>query len=153
MRRISADSVLLAVLAACAITTTGLVVRRTFVDVHPTTQRDSMIPHWRTITRGGESEGSTTSAATLIVFSDFQCPYCKNFAAVVDSIHANFPKVHIIERSFPLTSIHPRALDAAIAAACAGSAGKYWAFRHVIFNGPDLAQITSWVTPAQAAGV
>ena len=70
MRRISADSVLLAVLAACAITTTGLIVRRTFVDEHPTTLQDSMIPDWKTITRDGESEGSPTSAATLIVFSE-----------------------------------------------------------------------------------
>jgi protein-disulfide isomerase len=112
-----------------------------------------MIPDWQAIARGGESEGAASSAVTLIVFSDFQCPYCRSFAAVVDSIHTNFPNIRIVERSFPLTSIHPRALDAAVAGACAGSTGKYWSFRHIIFNIPDLAQVTSWATPAREAGV
>ena len=37
-------------------------------------------------------------------------------------------------RNLPLESIHPEALGAAVAAACAGRQGKFWAFHDVLFG-------------------
>lgn len=52
----------------------------------------------------------------LVEFLDFQCPACAVAATVVDEIKALYgDRVEIVVRHFPLTEIHPHAVDAALA--------------------------------------
>ncbi len=43
-------------------------------------------------------------------------------------------QVAVVYRHFPLTSIHPHAWRAAVAAECAGAQGKFEAFHDVLFD-------------------
>lgn len=61
---------------------------------------------------------------TLVEFLDFQCPACASAAVAVSQIKAEYgDRVDIIVRNFPLTSIHPHAVDAALAFEAAAAQG------------------------------
>jgi protein-disulfide isomerase len=65
------------------------------------------------------SLGNVNAAVTVVLFSDFQCPYCKKAAEVLRQVVSESPSnVRVIFRNYPLR-IHGWALPAARAAACA----------------------------------
>jgi protein-disulfide isomerase len=90
---------------------------------------------------GAVLRGDPTAPAVLIVFSDFQCPYCRAFA------QQTFPKILkeyvapgkllVAFRFFPL-SIHPFADPAARAALCAGEQNRFWEMHDQLFQSPQL---------------
>ncbi len=57
---------------------------------------------------------------TIYVFSDFECPICKEEAQILrQNVAATFPdKVRVVFNDFPLDAIHPWARTAAIAGRC-----------------------------------
>ncbi len=71
-------------------------------------------------TDGQPSFGPAAAPVTLVVFSDFECPFCKEEAQVLrGKVTAAFPdKVRVFFKDFPLDSIHPWARTAAIAGRC-----------------------------------
>lgn len=61
---------------------------------------------------------------TVVEFLDFQCPGCAGAAAVVAELKAEYgERIAIVARNFPLTSIHPHAVDAALAFEAAAAQG------------------------------
>jgi protein-disulfide isomerase len=64
--------------------------------------------------------GPATAPVTLVEFSDFQCPVCKEEAQVLrQNVAAKFPdKVRVVFKDFPLDAIHNWARTAAIAGRC-----------------------------------
>lgn len=69
----------------------------------------------------------TTAAdpeVTVVEFLDFQCPACAAAAAAIAEVKAEYgDRVSIAVRNFPLTSIHPHAVDAALAFEAAAAQG------------------------------
>lgn len=82
--------------------------------------------------------GDKNAPVTIIEFSDYQCPFCRrSYTQVMPQVIANFVntgKARLVFRDFPLTSIHPGALPAAMAAECADDQGKYWEMHDKIFD-------------------
>ena len=82
--------------------------------------------------------GDPNAPITIVEFSDFQCPFCARFhtqtlpAILEEYIDAG--KVNLVYRDFPLESIHPNALPAAVAAECANEQGKYWEYHDMLFE-------------------
>jgi len=66
------------------------------------------------------SFGVAGAPVVMVVFSDFQCPNCKEEAKTLrENIPANFPKeVRLYFKDFPLEQIHPWAKPAAMAGRC-----------------------------------
>ncbi|MFN4001675.1 DsbA family protein [Microcella sp.] len=61
---------------------------------------------------------------TVVEFLDFQCPACAVAASAVAELKAEYgDRVAIVVRNFPLTSIHPHAVDAALAFEAAAAQG------------------------------
>ncbi|NPA26286.1 MAG: DsbA family protein [Chloroflexi bacterium] len=81
--------------------------------------------------------GPEDAPVTIIEFSDYQCPYCRRFREqTLDKILETYgDKVRFVYRDFPLESIHPYAVSAAIAAECADEQGKFWPFHDKLFEG------------------
>jgi protein-disulfide isomerase len=80
--------------------------------------------------------GDSTAKVWMIMVSDFQCPYCKewhdeSFAALRHEYVDN-GKVRLAYYNFPL-AIHPNAVPAAEAAMCAGAQGKFWPMHDALF--------------------
>ena len=86
----------------------------------------------------GYSFGPAKAKVTIVVFSDFECPYGKQFATTIrQNVVKKYPNdVRVIFKDFPLTSIHPWAHSAAEAARCLGEQKPeaFWAFHDWIFE-------------------
>jgi protein-disulfide isomerase len=83
------------------------------------------------------SLGAVTAPATMIEYSDFQCPFCAMFRTeTFPSIKARYidsGKLRFIHRHFPLPN-HTHAMTAAQVAACAGEQGAYWRVSEALFS-------------------
>jgi protein-disulfide isomerase len=67
-------------------------------------------------------------AALLVVYSDYECPYC----AALELRLRELP-VRVVHRHFPVRSAHPRAFAAACAAEAAGRQGAFWPMHEALF--------------------
>ncbi|HID07204.1 MAG TPA: hypothetical protein EYP10_08645, partial [Armatimonadetes bacterium] len=79
--------------------------------------------------------------ATLVEYSDLQCPACKTFHEILKKLEATdsaYPEIvkniKLVYRHFPLTSIHKNALKAAFAAEAAGEQGKFFEMVDLLFE-------------------
>jgi protein-disulfide isomerase len=71
--------------------------------------------------------GPADAKVKMIIFSDFQCPYCASFYTqdVKKAMIDYKDKVQFVFKEVPL-SIHDKAVPAAMAAECANEQGKFW---------------------------
>ena len=67
-------------------------------------------------------------ARTVIVYGDYECPFC---AAVEAGLHDR--ELRVAFRHFPVRSSHPRAQAAAQAAEAAALQGAFWPFHDALF--------------------
>jgi len=83
-------------------------------------------------------KGDPNAPITMIEFSDYQCPFCgKFFFTTLPLIEKNYietGKVKFVYRDFPIPSIHPNAVPAAMAAECADDQGKFWEYHDKLFE-------------------
>jgi len=104
--------------------------------------------------------GSPDAPVTLVEYGDFQCPHCYRAHPVVMTLQkALGATLRFVFRNFPLTELHPNALDAAEAAeSVAAHEGNdaYWTMHHTIFehqqDSPDALDRAHLVRYAVAAG-
>lgn len=79
--------------------------------------------------------GTSTGAATLIEYSDFQCPACAAYYPLVERIVSDYSgSLRFVYRYFPLQQ-HAQARVSAYAAEAAGRQGKFWEMYHLLFEG------------------
>jgi protein-disulfide isomerase len=82
--------------------------------------------------------GPATAPNTVVIFSDFQCPFCKNVSSLVrEAISTErSDQVLVIFRHLPLAS-HDWSRPAALAAACAQfqSSTAFWKLHDLLFEG------------------
>jgi protein-disulfide isomerase len=110
------------------------------------------VADWREVGSRGYATGPVNATATVVVFSDFQCPFCRRFSTTLDSLRREHPEVRIVERQFPLT-MHAYAFDAAVAAECARDIGQYDGMRHSLFEHQTLVAEAQWGVLAHEAGI
>ena len=88
---------------------------------------------------GTQHVGRTSATVALVLFSDFECPFCRRFAqSVLPSLMKKYVepgKVVIGFRHFPNEAGHPLAMGASKAAYCAGKQGKFWRMHDSLFEG------------------
>ncbi len=70
-------------------------------------------------TEGNPSVGPADARVTVVIFSDFQCPHCRELSNTLATVIPEYPQVRFVFKDFPLTQIHPWAETAAIGAHCA----------------------------------
>ncbi|HEX2249464.1 MAG TPA: thioredoxin domain-containing protein [Gemmatimonadales bacterium] len=84
------------------------------------------------------SKGSAKAPVTVYEMSDFQCPYCRQFALeTFPQLEREFirtGKVRWVFINFPLTSIHQHASAAAEVAFCAGRQQSFWRVHDLLFQ-------------------
>lgn len=86
---------------------------------------------------GAVRKGNSQAKVALLIYSDFQCPFCARFAKEtwpkIDSKYVDRGQVQVAFRHFPLENIHASALGAAEAAECAGQQGHFWQMHDLLF--------------------
>ena len=89
-------------------------------------------------TEHAPSFGPPAAPVSLVIFSDFQCPKCKEEAKTIrDNIPAKFPKeVRVSFKNFPLEAIHPWAKAAAIDGRCVyrETPAAFWKFHDWMYE-------------------
>jgi protein-disulfide isomerase len=78
--------------------------------------------------RPGDHVRGPADAPLVVVYADFECPYC----AVVHE-HLRDRPLRIAFRHFPVRSKHPRAWAAASAAEAAALQGAFWPMHDALF--------------------
>ena len=91
-------------------------------------------------TGGRPEKGPKDAPITLIVFSDYECPFCRRAEPTVEQVLKAYEgKIRYVFRDYPLP-FHSKARPAAVAANCAIPQGKYWEFNQKLFTadlGPE----------------
>ncbi len=79
---------------------------------------------------------------TVVIFTDFQCPYCRRTHAALQAVLAERPgRVRVVLRHVPL-SMHPDAPTAAHAAICAEGLPAYDDYVRMLYASNDLSPET-----------
>ena len=103
---------------------------------------------------GGRFLGDSTARTVLVEFSDFQCPFCAKQREALEAIVRAHPRdIAVRFRHLPLRSIHPFAVDAAIASECAGRQKAFESLHDALYSAQRDIGKTTWTTFARRAGV
>jgi protein-disulfide isomerase len=87
------------------------------------------------------SLGEAKAPVTLVEYSDFECPVCRNLH---DALRGMLPtyagKIRVVFKDFPIEQIHPWARTAAIAGRCAYQQDPkaFWKMYDLIYDNQDL---------------
>ena len=97
-------------------------------------------------TASNPSKGPANAAVTVVEFSDFQCPTCRQLHNLLREVAPNYPQVRFVFKDFPLTQIHPWAMTASLAARCVyqQSPNAFWTVHDAIYDNQDA------ITPQNA---
>jgi protein-disulfide isomerase len=94
---------------------------------------DSDTKVWPVTPGSAPSKGPKNAAITMVVFSDFQCPFCGRIEPTLAKLDSEYPgKIRVVWKNFPL-SFHQNAKPAAKAALAAGEQGKFWEMHDKLF--------------------
>ncbi|MFQ5889111.1 MAG: DsbA family protein [Gemmatimonadota bacterium] len=99
----------------------------------------------------GVTMGPEEAPLTIMEFTDFQCPVCKQFNALTGRLlRQNYAgpsgPVRWIAYDFPLDQ-HANAVPAALAARCGEAQGRFWQMHDLL-----LARQENWATDRSPAG-
>lgn len=90
--------------------------------------------------------GYEDSPVTIVMYSDFQCEFCKSFInntlSTILSTYSN--QVKFVHKDFPITTSHPLAQTAALAGQCAYGQNKFWEMHSLIFENQETLEETSF---------
>jgi protein-disulfide isomerase len=79
----------------------------------------------------GNADGALV---TIVIFSEFQCPFCSRVTATLDKVLAEYHgKVRLVFRHNPL-AFHKQAMPAAQAAQAAARQGRFWEMHNKLFE-------------------
>jgi protein-disulfide isomerase len=92
--------------------------------------------------QGRPVRGSQNAKVTVVVYDDFQCPYCSRMhQTLLDVLKSYGDRIKVVYKDFPLKEIHPWAERAAIDSGCLAKQGgdAYWDFAdYVHANGREI---------------
>ncbi len=105
---------------------------------------DLTVPAYRIAieTAGHASLGPDGAPVELVVFSCFECPFCRRFDASINRLRedeALASQVQLVFRHFPLRNMHPMAQKAHEASVCAEDQGKFWEYHDALWADDNIS--------------
>jgi predicted DsbA family dithiol-disulfide isomerase len=83
--------------------------------------------------------GATNPVVTVVEFSDFECPFCKQVqSALKQTLQSYGREVRLVFKHLPLEG-HRNSLPAARAAYCAAEQDRFWQFHDALFAAGNLS--------------
>ena len=78
--------------------------------------------------------GSVEAPVKIIVYSEFECPYCQHYSETIKQVKKDFgDQVAIAFRHFPMPETSANALLMAIGSECAAEQNKFWEMHDELF--------------------
>ncbi|MBS7700078.1 MULTISPECIES: DsbA family protein [unclassified Chelatococcus] len=97
---------------------------------------------------GGNPKGDLT----IVAYLDYNCPYCKKTAPILDRIVKEDGRIRLVYKDWPV--IRPTSIDGATLAIAANFQGKYEAAHHALMSIPGSNVSRDAMSKAlQAAGI
>lgn len=89
--------------------------------------------------KANKTEEVVELPVVLEEFSDFQCPACKAYFEVVETVRSEFSEdeLDFQYKHLPLTTIHEYAYSSAIASEAAREQGKFYEYYRILFENQD----------------
>lgn len=79
--------------------------------------------------------GAADAKVTLMVFSDFECQYCREYHQTYKRLLSEYAgQIKFVWKHLPLTSLHPQSLPAAEAAQCAAKQNQFMPYADLLFE-------------------
>ena len=153
MNKDTLSTVFTAILVVCALTVTGLVVKR---ELWPQTESPvkGFYEDWEELTRTGNRVGPREAPVQIVKFYDYECPFCKSVQPTVEKIQSRYgDEVAVTYRHFVLEKIHPQARAAAQAAECAAAQDKFEPYHEALFTEAGPLEASHWPMLAERVGV
>ncbi len=102
------------------------------------------------------SLGDPKAVVTLVEYSDFECPVCRNLHDVLRGLLPNYTgKVRLVFKDFPIEQLHPWARTAAIAGRCAYQQDPktFWKMYDLIYDNQEIiSAANAWTKMVDFAG-
>jgi protein-disulfide isomerase len=98
--------------------------------------------------------GGENAKVTMVIFSDFQCPFCGRAAATESAIRKKYGnKIKVAFKHFPLP-MHKDAVPASEASMCVYEQGhdKFWKFHDIAFAAQDKLDPENLAKVAKQSG-
>jgi len=114
----------------------------------------------RPVDENDHIRGNPNAPIMIVEYSDYDCPFCKNFHETMNKIMDNYGsdgKVAWTYRHFPIEKLHPSAPRIALASECVALLGgndAFWKFSDLVFgergtNEPtNTSRLTEFATTA-----
>lgn len=92
----------------------------------------------QTVLQSAPVEGNENAKILLMEYGDFECPSCKESAALIQQALGKRPNLvrHAWIHAFS-SQAHPASESAAVASQCANQQGKFWPFHDLLFQEQD----------------
>jgi protein-disulfide isomerase len=155
-RVVAAAFALSAVVVAAVVVTVA--VRREFLppaqDPSEAITEPVPVENWEELIATGHSVGPRDAGATILVFEDFECPACRQFAlGPLRELRSRYgDDVRVVHRHWPLP-YHRFAYPAARASECAAAQGRFEAYRDLLFEKQDSLGLKTFTAFAVESGV
>ncbi len=89
-------------------------------------------------TNGAPILGPADAPVRMVLFTDFECPYCRNIGPLIEQVlHRNPKTVNLVFKNMPL-KFHKMAEPSARAALAAHEQGKFWEYHDRLFAASKL---------------
>lgn len=103
---------------------------------------------------GAPFKGGKNAPVTIIEFTDFHCPFCKQVLPTLTQLLSRYgDKVKLVYKDFPVDQLHPGASKAHGAARCANEQGKFWAYHDKLFENATKTSPEELTTYAKQVGL
>jgi protein-disulfide isomerase len=101
--------------------------------------------------------GDPKAPVTIVEYSDFECPVCRNLHDALRGILPNYAgKVRVIFKDFPIEQLHPWARTAAIAGRCAyqQKPDAFWKMYDLIYDNQEIiSAANAWTKMTEYAAL
>lgn len=104
---------------------------------------------------GNPSKGPADARVTVVEFSDFECPHCRQLYATMKALAPRYPQIRIVFKDLPIVAIHPWAMTAAIGGRCAyqQSPEAFWKIHDALFENQEFISAANvWEKLVEYAG-
>ncbi|MCR4329882.1 MAG: DsbA family protein [Candidatus Roizmanbacteria bacterium] len=103
----------------------------------PPAEQFGLLKDYPKLDKNDHIKGDRSAKYLLIEYSDFECPFCKQFHdTAIQFLKEYGSEAALVYRHYPLAQIHSKATDEAIASECVASLGgneAFWKFAEGLF--------------------
>jgi protein-disulfide isomerase len=114
---------------------------------------DGSIERLHQVTTDGVAlKGAKDPKVVIMIFSDFECPFCSRLDPIISRAMEEYPDLAVGFRHYPL-DIHQQARMAAQSTVFAGNFGKFWEMHDILFKNQNDLTLDGLVRHGTAIGL